>query len=30
VGRCTEARAVMLQAGGHEPRPLPQGYSHFR
>ena len=30
VGRCTEARAVMLQSGGHEPRPLPQGYSHFR
>ena len=30
VGRCTEARAVMLQSGAHEPRPLPQGYTHFR
>ena len=30
VGRCTEARAVTLQSGANEPRPLPQGYSHFR
>ena len=30
VGRCTEARAVTLLSGANEPRPMPQGYSHFR
>jgi thiamine-monophosphate kinase len=30
VGRCTDAGAVVLQSGASGPRPLPQGYSHFR
>jgi thiamine-monophosphate kinase len=30
VGRCTDARAVTLQLGADDSRPLPRGYSHFR
>jgi len=30
VGRCTGDRAVTLQRGADEVRPLPQGYQHFR
>jgi thiamine-monophosphate kinase len=30
VGRCTDARAVTLQRGADDSRPLPRGYSHFR
>jgi thiamine-monophosphate kinase len=30
IGVCTEDRAVVLTSGDAVPRPLPQGYSHFR
>ena len=30
VGRCTANRAVTLQRGADDARPLPHGYSHFR